>query len=83
MAGFKYFELDGEKTVSVELRGNGSGSIEVSTTPDFAEAASIPVDVRGGRKTFSGRFDGGAGVKALYIKFVGTGAVDFIAFELK
>ena len=83
VAGFKYFELDGEKTVSVELRGNGSGSIEVSTTPDFAEAASIPVDVRGGRKTFSGRFDGGAGVKALYIKFVGTGAVDFIAFELK
>ena len=32
---------------------------------------------------FGGALDVGTGVKALYFRFCGTGAVDFIAFELK
>lgn len=82
VAGFKYFRMDGEKTLSVELRGTGSGCMEVAATPDFASAARIPVDVQGGKKTFSGKLNVGTGVKALYFKFCGSGAVDFIAFEL-
>ena len=83
VAGFKYFQMDGEKELSVELSGKGSGKMEVSETPDFANAASIPVDVQGKKRTFSGKLDVGTGTKTLYFRFQGAGAVDFLSFELK
>ena len=83
VAGFKYFQMDGEKALSIELRGTGSGHMDISATPDFSKHASIPVSVQGETKTFSGKLNIGTGKSALYFRFCGTGAVDFIAFELK
>ena len=83
VAGFKYFQMDGVKTLSVELSGAGCGIMEVSDTPGFNSPVRIPVTVQGSRKTFSSKITMGTGVKALYFKFRGTGAIDFIAFELK
>lgn len=83
MAGFKYFQLDGPVDVTVELGGTGSGTFEISDEPTFAKIIGVMVDVQGGKRSFSGRLDVGTGVKALYFKFVGTGAVDFHTFELK
>ncbi len=83
VAGFKYFQMDGEKTLTIELGGTGAGNMEVSDTSDFANAVSIPVDVHGAKESFSGKLNVGAGVKALYFRFRGSGAVDFHGFELK
>ena len=83
VAGFKYFQMDGPKTVLVELRGTASGSMKVSDSPDFANGAVIPVSLNNSTVTVGGTLDVGAGRKALYFQFCGTGAVDFIAFELK
>ena len=57
--------------------------MDVSTTPVFSTCVSIPVTVQNVTKTFSGKLDAGVGERALYFRFRGTGAVDFIAFELK
>lgn len=83
VAGFKYFQIDGGKQISVELRGKGAGRIEISDAPTFASSANIPVELNGQTKTFSGTLNLGTGRKALYFRYCGTGAVDFIAFELR
>ena len=83
VAGFKYFQMDGPKTVLVELRGTASGSMRVSDSPSFANGAVIPVSLNNSTVTVGGTLDVGTGKKALYFQFCGTGAVDFIAFELK
>ena len=57
--------------------------MEVSDSPSFDSPALIPVAVQSENKTFSRKINMGTGTKALYFKFRGTGAVDFIAFELK
>lgn len=82
VAGFKYFQMDGEKQLTIELRGKGLGLMEISDTPDFTAAAGIPVELDGNTKAFSGKLNLGKGKKALYFRYCGTGAVDFIAFEL-
>ena len=82
VAVFKYFQMEGENTLSIELRGIGSGKMEISDTPDFINPFSIPVEVRSEAKIFSGKIDLGTEEKALYFRFSGTGAVDFVAFEL-
>ena len=83
VAGFKYFQMDGPKTILVELRGTASGSMRVSDSPDFTNGAVIPVSLNNSTITVGGTLDVGTGKKALYFQFCGTGAVDFIAFELK
>jgi hypothetical protein len=56
----------------------------VSVDENFREVvAGIPVNVDGKQVTLSARSSISDGVKPLYFMFRGTGAVDFIAFELK
>ena len=83
VAGFKYFQFDGPKKILVELGGTADGQMEVSDNPEFQNVTSIPVSLKGGIASFGSRLDVGAGVKPLYFRFVGTGAVDFHAFELQ
>lgn len=84
VAGFKYFQMDGPKEISIELRGNANGSMKVSDNPNFNNGAVIPVSVSGDEiKSFAAPLDIANGKKALYFQFCGQGAVDFIAFELK
>ncbi len=83
VAGFKYFQFDGPKKILVELGGTADGQMEVSDNPEFKNVTSIPVSLKGGIASFGSRLDVGAGVKPLYFRFVGTGAVDFHAFELQ
>lgn len=83
VAGFKYFHLDGANRIGVTVRGAASGVMKVSDRPDMAGASLVPVDLRGGEpKTFFGALNIGTGDKALYFQFCGTGAMDFLAFEL-
>lgn len=79
VAGFKYFDMQGVKSISLEVRGNGEGHMLLSATPDFAQiAAKIPI----GGKDSSAPCTMPDGTRALYFKFEGKGSVDFFAFVL-
>lgn len=83
VVGFKYFEMEGPTDLELEVKGNASGTMEVSTTPDFASPARIVVHCHGPVERVRDQVDLGTGKKALYFRFCGTGAVDFLAFTLR
>ena len=91
-AGFKYFDLNGTVSIKVTLRGTAEGEMVVSTDREGQEViTSIPVKSSGAGWTQfpedagkSGRVSpGGEKGTALYFAYHGTGAVDFLEFELK
>ena len=80
VAGFKYFQIGGKTTLSLETGGDGEGVMQVSDRPDFAHicaeitvmpglAWEVPLHVE-------------PGVRALYFRFRGKGAVNFHGFTL-
>ncbi len=85
VAGFKYFRMDGADTILVEVRGNADGNMQVSEHPDFSEiSADIRIRLAAGETgSFTGSFHMEPGKRALYIRYLGDGAVDFLRFELK
>ena len=84
VAGFKYFDIRGGKTVSVELSGAAEGEFLVSDTPDFQTiSARIPLKLTAGRMEFRASCILADGERALYFKFCGVGSVDFHSFLLE
>lgn len=84
VAGFKYFRMDGADEIAVEVQGTADGAFEVSDCPDFSRiCAKLPVKLDGKAQRISGALHMEKGKKALYFRFLGTGMLDFIAFELK
>ena len=83
VAGFKYFQFNGPVEMELEVRGTAQGVMQVSHTPDFVQAAEIPVHCGGSTGRFTGQVDVEAGKKALYFRFRGTGALDFLAFTMR
>ena len=84
VAGFKYFQIGQVQRICAEVRGHAQGELQVSVTPDFAGlAARLPVristdqtvEVEAGCVLPEGR-------QALYFRYAGTGAIDFIAFTI-
>lgn len=84
-AGFKYFQMDGAAEIFVEVSGSAKGKLLVSEKMDCSVLnAEIPLESKSGiASRFGAKLKIGPGRKALYFKFVGTGALNFIAFELK
>ena len=83
VAGFKYFDIRDVQCVRVSVGSQCKGSVQLSDTPDFKSiAAEIPVSSTGGRIWQSGKLKLENGVKPLYFRFLGEGAMDFYAFEL-
>lgn len=84
VAGFKYFDCKGLKSVSAELRGRANGELLVSDTPEFrTTAARIAVELNSdGWKELGAPCTIPDGTRALYFKFTGKGRLDFRSFEL-
>lgn len=83
-AGFRYFSFDSLKQLSVSLRGNGKGFMEVRLEEKGAPIVRIPVNAKSTYTRFSGRTNREiSGVHGLYFDFQGTGYVDFEWFELQ
>lgn len=82
VAGFKYFQFSGPVELELEVRGTARGVMQISDTPDFVQAAEIPVHCGGSTGRFKGEIDVGEGEKALYFRFCGTDALDFLAFTM-
>lgn len=85
VAGFKYFQMDGATEIVVKVGGDGKGKLLVSEKPDFSitNAEINIISSAGIISCVSSSLQVETGKKALFFKFVGTGAIDFIAFELK
>lgn len=90
VAGFKYFALGEASRIALESAGTGRGTMEVALDPGFTEiCAQIPIKGRalsyatGGLEKSEASFNAAPGAKPLYFRFTGTGAIDFVRFELR
>ena len=82
-AGFKYFHFDKLNTVTVSLRGQGTGQIEIRLHPDKAPVALFSVHPDAVWKQFAGSVNTTViGKQALYFTYSGEGYVDFKSFTL-
>ncbi len=83
VAGFKYFRFSGAKGISVTVAGHGMGVLQVSDSEDFLScAAEIPLRAQGGESRSAGPLTIPDGVRALYFRYKGSGAISFYRFEL-
>ena len=78
--GYKYFEFQGIKTITVTIRGSGDGTLEVHTKPEGSICGKIPVQPSEQWKTTDIAVAIPDGVHALYFRFCGTGKMDFKQF---
>ena len=83
-AGFKYFDFRGNRGISAEVRGKADGVLAVSLDADGREeVCTLPVHIQGEGQTVEAASRIPDGVHALYFTFRGSGALDFLRFELK
>lgn len=83
LIGYKYFNLGADVSLSVKLRGNFIGKLDVCTALDAKPVASIPVVPSGTWTDFQTKWYEGAGTYPIYLRFVGKGKADLIEFTLK
>ena len=82
-AGFKYFAFDGLRSISVSVRGEGSGSMEVRTKLGGKIICVIPVQQTAQWMEFTASVSSEVhGEQALYFTYSGTGYLDFNLFVL-
>jgi hypothetical protein len=84
MIGYKYFAFDGPVTLTVKIRGEGTGELAISA--GSSPAGKIPVvlstasDTRW--KDYSARIDA-KGEKALYLFWSGEGRIELLSFRFE
>ena len=80
-AGFKYFDFDGLREISVRVRGTGNGKVEIRTHLHGEPICVIPVAPAGEWNNFTtpAMLDGS---HALYFTYRGDGYIDFSSFTL-
>ena len=84
-AGYRYFDFQTAKIISVETRGSATG---VFVVRDEREAcggkvvARIPVEPSSSWRSFSAPLNITSGKKPLYFTYEGEGAADFNSFTL-
>lgn len=83
VAGYKYFDLENPSSISMEIRGNAEGIVEIKNRPEGEKIGEIKIHVSGMQwQSFSGSIDAKNGKTALYFAFHGTGSFDFRSFTL-
>lgn len=83
LIGYKFFDLGADVSLSVKLRGNFSGKLDICTALDAKPVASIPVVPSGTWTDFQTKWHEGTGTYPIYLRFVGKGKADLIEFTLK
>ena len=83
-AGFKYFDMTFTTGIALTVRGKAKGQLIVSFSPCGEPVSVIPVDINSKEwtKLPAASVRGGSVKTALYIRYEGTGRLDFRSFEL-
>ena len=81
-AGFKYFDCQGVRRISLKTRGN-EGVYQVRTRWDGAVIGEIPVGHSNEWKTFQADVSVPDGVQALYFTYQGAGISSLASFTLE
>lgn len=82
IAGFKYFDIQDVKEISIEIRGNARGKVIVTNSLESEQPVALinisPCD-KASKFKASAYFNNGK--QALFFQFHGRGSFDFLAFE--
>lgn len=84
ICGFKYFDLDNPKAISVEIAGRISSKLEIFLDEGFVNIIGT-IDRNNGNAEimeYKTKLKSVSGVQPLYFRFLGEGKLDFISFEL-
>ena len=79
-AGYRYFDLQTAKAISIFVRGSATGAVTVRKEKDGPEIARIPVASSREWNTYTAPLDYEPGVAALYFTYTGPGFLDFNSF---
>lgn len=82
-AGFKYFECQGIKEISLKVRGYCDGAFEVKTSWEGEPLATIPVKFTNVWTENSSDVTIPDGVHSIYITYTGNGRANLASFTLK
>lgn len=82
-AGFKYFDCQGIRKVTIRTKGYANGRMEVRTEWDGETLGSIPIGYANVWHETTEEITIPDGIRALYFTFVGTGHLQFASFTLE
>lgn len=82
-AGFKYFDCNGIRQVTLTVRGYCSGYFEVKTSWEGPVLGTIPVHFTNEWKAYTAAITIPDGRQALYFTYRGNGGASFAAFTLE
>lgn len=83
VAGFKYFNLQGIRSITVRCRGS-AGVLEISTAADFGEIVGTAELTESAMDILAeAAVEIADGVRPLYFRYKGKGVIDFCAFCLR
>ena len=83
VAGFKYFDLRETSKVRINIKGKATGVVYVTTEEGGKPVAKIQVKPCKEQHGFAADLSGLGEKEALYFSYKGTGAFDFMSFDLK
>lgn len=83
VAGFKYFDLRETSKVRINIKGKATGIVYVSTEEGGKPVAKIQVKSCKEQHGFAADVNGLGEKEALYFSYKGTGAFNFMSFDLK
>jgi len=83
-AGFKYFDLQNPKNISVTVKGAAKGKLSV-TDNEYGGNTLAEIEINPSKQYFgfSAPLIAASGKTALFFKFAGAGTFDFKEFELR
>lgn len=82
MIGYKYFSMEGNRNLTLSVRGSFRGRAEVCCEPDGTPIAEIPIMPAQDWHPVHTRFTVPKGIYPIYFRFVGEGRMDLIEFTL-
>ena len=82
VVGYKYFQVESLKQITVKIRGSARGKLVVRTEPDGADVGEIAVKASKDWQGFTGSVCVQPGKRALYLCFEGRGKLEFMEMTL-
>lgn len=80
--GYKYFNLGEHVELTVSIRGDFAGTIEISTSMDAAPVAAIHLEPSSDWRSFCTKLPVKQGTYPIYFRFSGRGKAELLEFTL-